>query len=101
MTAERTVSQWLELYGQGPDKENDCRACNKFMRAVEDRTEPTAFCDSCAQEFLELLVERHKQARQSAKKGWQTTQLLAVEYLRTNSASEKAAIKALEELGDA
>lgn len=105
MTTERTVLQWLELYNEGPSKEeNECRACYHTMTPYPaDATEPTVFCHGCAQEMLELLVEEHKRVLQLAKTGWNTARSLAImgAHNGSHSASERAADKALEELGDA
>jgi len=56
----RAIDAWLDLYALGPDMQDgvaSCRACNcVVMPCPEDATEPTVFCHSCAQGFLELLV---------------------------------------------
>lgn len=97
---ERTVAQWLELIEQGPHEENECRGCFRPMTPMpESSTEPTSLCHSCAQLFLPLLIEEHTKVRTSARTGWNTAHSLAVMY--SARASEKAADKALKELGDA
>jgi hypothetical protein len=65
-----TVELWFLLYEQGPDLEDhDCRNCHGTMTPMpESATEPTAFCHSCAQEFLELLIEKHKIVMAELKK---------------------------------
>ncbi len=72
----RAIDAWLDLYALGPDMQDgvaSCRACNcVVMPCPEDATEPTVFCHSCAQGFLELLVSgrgRVSAIRQASAEG--------------------------------
>lgn len=101
MTKTQDIQLLLDLYAAGPDEEdNDCRNCHKTMMPMpESATEPTVFCHSCAQELLELLVEKYKRVHKHAKSGWDVARLLAITY--NAPATEHAADLVLEELGDA
>lgn len=67
---ERTAEQWLECIEEGPDEEeHECRGCYHFMRAaMEDRTEPTPLCDSCAQTALEVIATKYKETREELQR---------------------------------
>jgi hypothetical protein len=59
MRMSKLVKEWLELYAQGPDLEEQvCRNCDRSM-LIDSGDEPTVFCHHCVQEFLPLLVEAH------------------------------------------
>jgi hypothetical protein len=94
------LAAMLEAYAAGPDEEDRdvCRECMHVM-LVDSGAEPTALCHNCAQALLELLVEKYKEMKKLARDGWRSVESLAI--AGGHRASEAAAVKALEELGDA